>query len=277
MTARRAVLFGLLLVASVAALAAPARAERVGIAAAVVPESDGTPPGGSLHKLKAGEDVAFREKIITRDEGRTDILFLDRSSLSIGPNAEVTIDEFVYAPDKGPGKLTVDAAKGLLRFIGGALSKDGDAVSIKTPAAVIGIRGGIALVDVSPGNTRAIFLYGKELWIDAGNGEIVHITHPGFFSDIAGGHISPPVQLPPGGLNGMLASFESSAAAKTGAGTTPDVTNAALSLKPLVTIESVTTTISIKGNTEIITTITKELVGKVVKTLTSVKKISLKK
>ncbi|HXP13172.1 MAG TPA: FecR domain-containing protein [Stellaceae bacterium] len=277
MTARRIAVFGLLLGVGLAAFAAPSLADRVGVTAVVVPESDGTPPGGTLHKLKPGEDVAFREKIITRAEGHTDILFLDRSSLSIGPNAEVTIDEFVYAPDKGPGKLTVGAAKGLLRFIGGALSKDDDAVSIKTPAAVIGIRGGIALIDVSQDNTRAIFLYGKELSIDAGNGEIVRITRPGFFSDIAGGHISLPVKLPPGGLNGMLASFDSSTAAKTGAGTTPGVTNASLSLKPLVTIESVKTTIVIKGNTETITTVTKELVGKVVKTLTSVKKVTLKK
>jgi hypothetical protein len=277
MTARRAAAFVLFLGTCVAVLAAPSLASQVGVTAAVVPESDGTLIGGSLHKLKAGEDVAYGEKIVTRDEGRTDILFLDRSSLSIGPNAEVTIDEFVYEPNKGAGKLTVSAAKGLLRFIGGALSKDDDAVSIKTPAAVIGIRGGIALIDVSQDGIRAVFLYGKELSIDAGNGEIVHITQPGFFADIAGGRISPPVKLPPGALQGMLRNLDNSGAAKTGGGTAPGVINASLSLKPVVTIESVTTMITIKGNIETITTITKELVGKVVKTLTTVKKISLKK
>src|SRR3990172_7931262 len=53
--------------------------------------------------------------------------------------------------DVFPSERTMTAARGLLRFVGGQLSKQDGAVRINTPTAGIGIRGGIAIVAIDAG------------------------------------------------------------------------------------------------------------------------------
>jgi hypothetical protein len=81
------------------AMCHPAMAdERVGVNSAVNPAGTGTPPSGSPRQLMIGQDVIFKERVNTEAAGQTQILFLDQSSMSVGPNSDLTIDEFVYDP-----------------------------------------------------------------------------------------------------------------------------------------------------------------------------------
>jgi hypothetical protein len=181
------------------AVAMPVSA-RVGVTAAVVPQTDALRPGNPLEPLVLGADIDFNEHIVTAEDGRAQILFLDHSTLTVGPNADVVIDKFVYSPEDDSGSLAISATKGVLRYIGGALSKHEDAVKIETPTAIIGIRGGIALVEVAPGGaTRATFLYGKEMTITGRDGLSIHVTRPGFTSSVGVGeqHPSPPIKADP--------------------------------------------------------------------------------
>jgi hypothetical protein len=131
----------LLLAGTALATTSPAFAQEVGTAAAVNPESQGTPPGGATTTLKVGARVVHKERIKTTPQGSVQLLFLDRSTLSIAPNSEIVIDEFVYNPGAGSGHMAVSLAKGALRLVGGQLSHQGEA-SVTTPNATIGIRGG---------------------------------------------------------------------------------------------------------------------------------------
>lgn len=133
---------------------AMAAKERVGVAAAVNPATTGTPPGGNDRLIVVGSKMMRNERIVTLDKGRTQLLFLDGSALTIGPNSEVVLDEFVYDPKSKVGKLAFSATKGLFRLVGGKISKK-TPVIFKTPTAVIGIRGGIALVTVREVNKQA--------------------------------------------------------------------------------------------------------------------------
>ena len=69
--------------------------QRVGVNAAVNIDANGTPPGGSARRLIIGQEVVHDERITTDTQGQTQILFLDGSSVSVGPNADLAIDEFV--------------------------------------------------------------------------------------------------------------------------------------------------------------------------------------
>jgi hypothetical protein len=181
------------------AVAMPVSA-RVGVTAAVLPQTDALRPGNPLEPLVLGADIDFNEHIVTAQDGRAQILFLDHSTLNVGPNADVVIDKFVYSPQDESGSLAISATKGVLRYIGGALSKHEDAVKIETPTAIIGIRGGIALVEVAAsGATRATFLYGKEMTITGRDGLSLHLTRPGFTSSVGVGeqHPSPPAKADP--------------------------------------------------------------------------------
>ena len=97
-----------------------------------------------------GQDVVFNERITTEAQGQTQILFVDESTLSVGPNANMVVDQFVYDPNAGTGKLAASLGRGVFRFVGGKLSKQDNAVTMRTPTATIGIRGGVMLVRVRP-------------------------------------------------------------------------------------------------------------------------------
>jgi hypothetical protein len=156
---------------------ATAMAQQVGTATAVNPNSESTPPGGSTIKLTVGARVVHKERIHTAPTGSVQLLFVDQSTLNIAPSTNLLIDEFVYDPASGSGHMLTKLTQGTLQYIGGKLSHQG-AVSIATPAAAIGIRGGTATVDHGANGTQAINLTGI-LTITNGGGTIV-VTRSGF-------------------------------------------------------------------------------------------------
>src|SRR6266498_497091 len=75
-----------------------ARSESVGAAAAVRPSSTGTPPGGSALTLEVGSDFVSKERIRTTNGGSLQVMFHDKTTLTIGPSSDLVIDDFVYKP-----------------------------------------------------------------------------------------------------------------------------------------------------------------------------------
>ncbi|WP_296896006.1 hypothetical protein, partial [Thiohalocapsa sp.] len=109
--------------------------------------------------------VVFRGAVFRTDSsGIAHLFFFDRAVLTWCSNSEVVIDRFVDDPADDPGELGISAARGVLRFVGGKLSKDGRA-SIETPLGNLGIRGGIALIESNgtSGDTIAVLIYGELL------------------------------------------------------------------------------------------------------------------
>jgi trimeric autotransporter adhesin len=155
--------------------------QRVGVNTAVNPQAIGAPPGGAARPLVIGQDVLFNEHIATTDKGQTQLLFVDESSMTVGPNSDLTIDQFVYDPKTGTGKLAMSATRGLLRYVGGKLSKQDRAVTLRTSTATLAVRGGAFIVDITAnGQTAVIFIYGNGLTIAGLNGAVQSITQPGF-------------------------------------------------------------------------------------------------
>lgn len=135
--------------------AAPASAQQVGTATAVNPLSESTPPGGATAPLVVGAHIVHKERIHTTPAGTAQLLFTDKSSMSIAPNTDIVIDEYVYNPNAHNGHMLATLSKGALRFVGGQLSHQGEA-TITTSAATIGIRGGTATIIQGPNGTKVI-------------------------------------------------------------------------------------------------------------------------
>jgi trimeric autotransporter adhesin len=168
----------------VTVLAPPGRAapaDQAGVATAVNTTALALPPGGSESVLDVGAAVVQRERIATDTEGQAQLLMLDGSSFTIGPGASVVLDEFYFDPATGSGRAGLSLAKGMLRFVGGKLSKS-QAVTIETPNGTVGIRGGIAVIEVDEAttSTRATFLYGSEMTVTGRKGGIERVTSPGY-------------------------------------------------------------------------------------------------
>src|SRR3954447_11336709 len=122
-----------------------ARSDSVGAAAAVHPSSTGTPPGGNAETLEVGSDIVSKERIRTTNGGSLQVMFHDKTTLTIGPSSDLVIDDFVYKPGANNGRFVASLAKGAVRFVGGQISHTSGA-TITTPTATIGIRGGAAFV-----------------------------------------------------------------------------------------------------------------------------------
>lgn len=170
--------------------------EKVGVNSAVNPRAQGTPPGAPTRRLELGQDVVHEERVVTEADGQTQILFLDASAMTVGPDSDLTIDDFVYDPNTSNGKLAMSMTKGVMRFVGGKVSKLEGAVTMSTPSASIGVRGGVFLLSVQPNEeVEVIFLYGRGLVVTA-NGVTELITHPGWFITVKGKGAAPSKAAP---------------------------------------------------------------------------------
>ena len=202
----------------------PARGE-VGRTTAVQPAARGTPPESATRVLIPKLDVFANERIETGAAGITQILFRDGSNITVGPNSDLVIDRFVFDPETSAGELAATLGRGVLRFVGGQLSKRG-AVRVTTPVAVIGVRGGIAVInhDQTDKGTHATFLFGAEMTV-RGVGEAAvstRLTRPGFAVSVSGeGKIGAPALVTPAQLNRTLATFEGSGDSDGGAPVRP--------------------------------------------------------
>ena len=119
-------------------------AEVVGAVGATNAGTTGRAPSAAPRTLKPGDDVFFKDHIATKRGGSAQIMFLDRSTLNVGENSDVVIDEFVYKPGEA-GTMRAKLNKGFLRYVGGDISHSGGA-SVSTPTVTIGIRGGIGMI-----------------------------------------------------------------------------------------------------------------------------------
>ena len=167
-----------LTVAMVARPAFAVKEAEIGVTSASIITAKGFPPASSEHLLEIGVRIVGDERVITNADGRAQLLFLDHSALTIGPNSDIVLDKFVYDPDAGVGELAFSAVKGLFRLVGGKISKK-TPVTIKTPTATIGIRGGIAIVSIQEdGSAEATFLFGKDMTVKS-DCKAVTATRPG--------------------------------------------------------------------------------------------------
>jgi hypothetical protein len=222
---RAALLVALSAGIGMAGAAGPAAAQpRVGVNSAVNAQATGIPPNAPSRELMIGQPVIFNEHIATNPTGQTQILFIDESTLSVGPNSDLVIDRFVYNPSTGTGKMAANMARGIFRYIGGKLSKQPNAISMTTPAATIGIRGAVVLIDVSPdGRIEVIFEYGRGVTVTGLNGVSRTITRPGYEVIVSGPGASPsaPFPVPPGTTAQILAALDGRLGAHGGASVIP--------------------------------------------------------
>jgi hypothetical protein len=247
----RAVLVG----AAVLGLFSTAQAQgRIGVTQSIQNNPVGKPPGGLDRVLRVGTDVQANEIISTTDNDRAHLVFLDGTTLTIGPSSSMTIDKFVYDPTTQKGELAVNATKGVFRIIGGRISKT-STIAVTTPAATMGIRGGIAVFGVQASATTSILVFGNSLTVTA-NGVTQTITVPGLsVTTPTGGTPGAPTIAVQGSLAAALGALAGNA---TAAAATVDAiqTLVASNLGNAVTLQALIQAIVIANTATPITTTT---------------------
>jgi hypothetical protein len=185
-----------LAVSATAALSAPAFAAQVGTASAVNPAAT-----VNLRTITIGSSIAHMERIRTTSSGSVQVLFIDKTSMTVGPNSDVTIDDYVFDPKAGTGSLAATVAKGAMRFVGGLISHNGKA-EIKTPTASLAIRGGVAIV-----NGPSVYAGYGSTSVTAGGVTVTLGANE--YTQTGSGVPAPPGPPPPGFVTSMLQIFQS--------------------------------------------------------------------
>lgn len=87
-------------------------AEVAGSAMVAIPSIQAVLGESAPRTIAIGNEIFRDEHITTGPEGHLHILFRDESNMTLGPNAAITIDEYVYDPVSGTGTMVVQQAAG---------------------------------------------------------------------------------------------------------------------------------------------------------------------
>lgn len=154
-----------------------------------------------------GDIVRPGEQFQTGPEGVIHILFLDQSSVTLGPDSKMTLDTFSHDASVRSGKIIMTLQEGSLRVVGGINSKT-EATEIRTTAATVSILGGISVVESQGQRTSASFLFGTSMTV-SGGGETQTVTRPGFSCSLSPGQApSAPTPVSSSQLSSVLGRFE---------------------------------------------------------------------
>jgi hypothetical protein len=90
---------------------------------------------------KVNASVEMNDTIVTA-KSRAQITFEDNTTVKITEQSKLIIDDFVYDPKKGSGKVAMKVVLGTARYASGQIAKNNpQSVDVKTPTATIAVRG----------------------------------------------------------------------------------------------------------------------------------------
>lgn len=102
-------------------------------------------------KAEVGTPVFLGSVLQTGKSSSLGLTLKDETIMSFGSDTQLTVDEYLYAPAEGKLKLNSRLARGSLNYVSGVIAKlQPDAVTVKTPSGVIGVRGTQFLLKVDP-------------------------------------------------------------------------------------------------------------------------------
>jgi hypothetical protein len=92
-------------------------------------------------ELKQGDEIFISDEIMTGPKSFAVLQFLDGAKVTIKPNSEIVIDDYVYNGN-ADDKAQLNLVSGGLRVITGAMAKNNpENYKVKTPVALMGVRG----------------------------------------------------------------------------------------------------------------------------------------
>ena len=98
--------------------------------------------GGQVFPAAVGTKLLVGDILATGPGGSLGVILRDNSTLSLGPESNLVIRKFLFAPAEGRLGLLVRLSRGTMACISGLIGKLApEAVRFETPTATIGIRG----------------------------------------------------------------------------------------------------------------------------------------
>jgi hypothetical protein len=106
---------------------------------------------GAQIPAQVGQVVYESDGLRTAADGKIGLTLNDDTRLSLGPNSELKLERFTYAPADSAFGLAVQFVKGAATYVSGRIAKVApNSIRLQTPAAIIGVRGTTLAISVQP-------------------------------------------------------------------------------------------------------------------------------
>lgn len=133
---------------ALAALPAAAQSSAIGQIKKVAGQSQ-IERGGAKVAAKIGDPVYAQDVVETGADGSIGVTFIDNTTMSAGPNSEVSLDEYRFDSSNFNGAMTTNIRKGTLSMVSGDIARSSPgAMKVRTPTATMGVRGTRFVVQV---------------------------------------------------------------------------------------------------------------------------------
>jgi hypothetical protein len=131
----------------------------------------------------AGAPIRMGDRLSTGANARLQVTFRDNSVLTLGEQANVVVDRYVFDPQQSKGEILLKSTQGALRFAGGKLKQMTDKkIGVTTPVAALAVRGTEFWAGPIDGQYGVLLLTGK---VDVSNrAGAVRLSSPGMGTDI---------------------------------------------------------------------------------------------
>ncbi len=107
--------------------------------------------GGAPIEVTAGTPLMTADAITTASNGAIGLRFVDETTIALGPDSQMTLQEYVFAPEQSKFAFVVSIFKGSASYVSGLIAKlSPESTRIVTPSASIGVRGTKFAIEVDP-------------------------------------------------------------------------------------------------------------------------------
>ena len=104
---------------------------------------------GKRLPASVGMPIRQADTLVTGTDGAVGVTFTDNSLLSTGPNSVLVVDRYSFDTTTHAGRFDASLKKGTLAVVSGKMVKQSpDAMKVRTPAAIMGVRGTEFVVQV---------------------------------------------------------------------------------------------------------------------------------
>jgi len=90
----------------------------------------------------SGTRLQQSDVVRTGSDGSVGITFTDNTMMSAGPNSVIALDRYTFNSTTHEGRIEASLRSGTLSVVSGKIAKQSpDAMTVRTPATILGVRG----------------------------------------------------------------------------------------------------------------------------------------
>lgn len=105
--------------------------------------------GGASLTPKPGFLLLSGDSLETGKDGQMSLTFADDTRFSVGPNSRISVDKFDYNARSQTGEFVTRVNRGSLAVVSGQIARSKqDAMKVRTPTSLLGVRGTKFIVEV---------------------------------------------------------------------------------------------------------------------------------